>query len=66
MYEEMPAPAPAVVEEVPVAAVYEEVAPGPSPEPSPQQAPPPPEQGPAPPKDIKSAHEELMRKLLKR
>ncbi len=56
--EEMPAPVAAVVEEAPVTAVYEEVVPELAPAPPPQEAP--------PPKDIKSAHEELMRKLLKK
>ena len=63
VYEEMPAPAaaaPVAVQESPVVAVFEEVAP----EPAPPGAPPPPVEEPVAPKDIKSAHEELMRKLL--
>ena len=62
VYEEMPAPAVAAVGEAPVAAAYEEVVA----ESAPQPAPPPPSEAVAAPKDIKSAHEELMRKLLKK
>jgi hypothetical protein len=60
VYEEMPAPAPAALEEAPVVAAYEEIIP----EIAPQAAPPPLVEEPVAPKDIRSAHEELMRKLL--